>query len=102
MGSPDIREMQAYQAEWIRGVLPDRDVSKTCIKLMTECAEVAEAVGYLGKAAAKKELADCLILLLDIAELEGIDIVEAFYEKMSENKARRWNVGAGCISHIEE
>lgn len=102
MKSPDIRKMQAVQAEWIRGVLPQRDVAKTCIKLVGEAAEVAEAVGYLGKAAAGKELADCLILLLDIAELEGIDIVEAFYAKMAENKARRWNVGAGCISHVED
>lgn len=102
MRSPDIREMQAHQAEWIQGVLPNRDVSKTCIKLMAEVAEVAEAVGYLGKEAAAKELADVQILLLDICQLTGVDIVQAFYDKMEENKARRWNVGAGCISHIED
>ncbi len=101
MITTDIKEMQRIQAEWIRGVLPNRDVSKTCIKLCSEAAEVAEAVGYLGQDAAAKELADVLILVLDIAELSKIDLAQAFADKMAENRARQWVVGDGCIRHKE-
>jgi NTP pyrophosphatase (non-canonical NTP hydrolase) len=98
----DIKEMQRIQAEWIREVLPTRDIRKTCIKLCSESAEVAEAIGYLGLDAAAGELADVLILVLDIAELSGIDLSKAFAEKMRVNRDREWVVGDGCIRHVED
>ena len=98
----DIRQMQRIQATWISGVLPNRDVRKTCIKLCSEAAEVAESVGYLGQRAVASELADALILLLDIAELCDIDIVHAFHTKMEVNRNRTWLIGDGCIKHSKE
>lgn len=97
----DIREMQMIQASWISGVLKTRLVGKTVVKLVGEAAELLEAVSYLDKPAKAKELADILILCLDVAELEEIDIVKAFHDKMDENKARTWVIGDGCISHKE-
>ncbi len=101
MRTSDIREMQAIQAEWIRGVIENRVVGKTVVKLVGEAAELLEAVSYLDQPARAKELADVLILVLDIAELEQIDIVAAFHDKMDENRGRDWAVGDGCISHKE-
>lgn len=93
--------MQKIQSEWIKSVLPNRVVGKTVIKLVGEAAELLEAVSYLDKPTKAKELADVVILCLDIAELEDIDIVQAFHDKMDENRKREWVVGDGCIAHKE-
>ena len=36
------------------------------------------------------ELADCLIYLLDIANLSGVDLITAFIEKEEINSQRTW------------
>lgn len=50
------------------------------------------------------EYADIVILVLDIAHLNGIDISCAVREKMAINRARSWkiDVGTGLMSHVKE
>ena len=101
--SPDIREMMAVQAEWISGVLPNRDPRKTVLKLNTEAVELTEAL-LLGftQSGVKKEVGDCLVLLLDICKLTEIDPSEAFYYAMEINRQRQWVEVNGSLTHVKE
>lgn len=102
MNSPDLRDMQAAQAEWISGLLPDRDVRRTVIKLSSEVSELLESVIVGPREAVAGEVADCLILLTDIAELTGVNIVDAFYDKLEVNRQRRWVESGGSLQHTSK
>lgn len=101
MGSPDIRDMMEAQADWIQGLLPVRDPRRTVSKLCSEVGELMEAVCVGPKAAVADEFADCLVLLLDIAKLSGVDPLEAFNRKMEINKNRSWKASGGSLQHVE-
>lgn len=48
------------------------------------------------------EYADVLILVLDIAYLNGIDAVQAAHKKMDINEKRKWAVKPnGLLQHVE-
>lgn len=102
MTSPDIHKMQAAQAEWISGILPNRDVRRTVIKLSSEVSELLEAVIVGPKQAVAGEIADVLILALDIAELMDVDVEKAFYDKLRVNYERRWVESGGSLQHTKE
>lgn len=99
--SPDIRRMAHDQAEWISTLLARRDPRRTVMKLGGEVMELMEAV-TLGSKEVEGEVADCLILLLDVCVLHGIDPVEAFYNKLDINKNREWQPSGGCLQHKEK
>lgn len=101
MGSPDIQDMMKVQADWIDGLLPGRDPRRTIGKLCSEVGELMEAVCLGPKESVEDEFADCLVLLLDVANLEGINPVEAFYRKMEINKSRSWKASGGSLQHTE-
>lgn len=101
MKSPDIRDMLTHQANWIEGLLPARDPRRTIGKLCSEVGELMEAVCLGPQEAIEDEFADCLVLLLDIAHLNNIDPVEAFYRKMAINENRDWKASGGCLQHTE-
>lgn len=61
--------------------------------LQKEAQEAIDSVEKDDPAALKKELADCLVLLLDASRRSGVKVVqliEAAQAKMVENKARKW------------
>lgn len=101
MGSPNIRDMMAAQADWIEGLLPNRDPRRTIGKLCSEVGELMESICLGPKEAVADEFADCLVLLLDVAYLKGVDPVEAFYRKMEVNRNRDWKASGGCLQHTE-
>jgi deoxyguanosine kinase len=47
---------------------------------------------YDNQATLREELADCLAYLLKLANYAGIDLEEAYLEKMSVNRSREWKV----------
>lgn len=98
----EISLMQSQVREWITGILPSRNPTKTCIKLVTESAELLDAIssGHTG-VDSQEEVADILILLVDISDQLGIDMVSAFNAKMEKNRKREWMVNNGSLSHIE-
>lgn len=57
--------------------------------------------GFIGVGS---ELADCFILLLDLAELWGVDLSAEIRAKMQINHARKWRVDpvTGLSQHVEE
>jgi len=75
--------------------------------LKKEIDEVIDAIDNSGYNRVKFEIADCFILLLDVASHEGIsvgEILDASEEKMEINKKRKWGEPDenGVVEHIEE
>lgn len=97
----DIKAMQAAQAEWISGLIPNRDIRRTVIKLSSEVSELMEAVIVGPKEAIASEVGDVLILLADIAELSDVDIAQAFWDKLQVNKNRKWHESGGSLQHVK-
>jgi deoxyadenosine/deoxycytidine kinase/NTP pyrophosphatase (non-canonical NTP hydrolase) len=78
-----------------------KDIYFNFIRLTEEIGELgavlartwrATAAGGKGdnQAALREELADCLAYLLKVANYAGIDLEEAYLEKMHVNKSREW------------
>ena len=83
--SKNLAEIQADVVAWANEVLPNRDVSSMLIKLMEEMGEVAK------NPSDALQLADILILLVDIADNYDIDLTQAVDNRMHINRIRRWN-----------
>ncbi len=85
-------------AEWIEPLVPQRDSMNTCIKMTEEVSELMHAIhtkdGNVGE-----ECADVLILLLDVAKLNGIDLEHEFVRKMRINYSRNWVRKNGALKH---
>lgn len=98
--SGDIGELQRAIAWWADSVFPDRTAHDACVKLMLEEIPEWRASGM----ADPSEFADIVILVLDIAYLQGIDIKQAVLEKMRINGERRWVLDpkTRIISHVRE
>ncbi len=84
--------------EWVSGIFPGRHPMHTTIKMVEEVSELMDAV-FTGSRNVGEECADVLILLLDIAYLNGVDISEEFWEKMKINRGRSWTPKQGALKH---
>lgn len=100
-----LRELQDY----IHDIIKLRGFEKETIEdvillLVEEVGELAKATRiFLGIRSSRKrdlyknvgeELADCMIYLIDIANLANIDLENAFREKERHNSRRKWRYGA--------
>lgn len=90
-----IRELQTDVIEWADGIAPDRSAKDAVVKMVSETSELLDAV--LNNGNVEQELADCLILLLDLADMYNIDLVEAGAAKMTINWNRKWENVNGVI-----
>ena len=95
-----LERMQDEMLDWIRPIMgdDDRDVVNTAIKLSEEVSELLHAL-YTRNSKDGEEIVDCLILLLDIAFLRGVDVEREFNNKMSINRCRTWTKSKGCLKH---
>lgn len=83
---------------WSNSVFPDREPEHALRKLADE--EIQE---LLEDPADPGELADVLILALDLCHLNGVNPAKAIADKMAKNKARKWaRTSNGTIRHVEE
>lgn len=98
--SLSISGLQKEIAEWADEVFPDRTAHNAVCKLMLE--EIPELMQ--SKSMDPMEFADVLILILDIAHLQDIDIEAAVLSKMALNRTREWAVcsESGLLSHVKE
>ena len=99
-GGPDITTLQKEIAAWADSVFPHRTARGALIKLVLE--EIPELLqsGHC----VPEEFADVVILVLDIAHLQGIDIGAAVRAKMEVNRKRTWKVDpeTGLMNHVEQ
>lgn len=98
-----VPHAQEVVVNWIEQIQPDRDRLVCLSKLVTEeVPELCIALKNEDREAVKSELADCFILLLDLAHLAGVDLDEAFREKMALNGDRTWRVDQhGLLQHVK-
>src|SRR5690606_23293127 len=91
--------LQSLVVDWANEVFPNRTITNALTKLVMH--EIPE---YLVKQDDPLELADINILLLDIANLAGIDLEQATREKMAINRQRQWAIDdrTGLMSHVKE
>ena len=93
-----ISALQLEVKEWADSVFPGRTAHHALCKLMLE--EIPEfALNTRGE----DEYADLVILVLDIATLNGIDIAGAVTRKMEINRQRNWRIDlqTGMMKHWE-
>lgn len=97
----NMLNLQVAITEWAEASFPDRDIMGAVNKLTLE--EIPELVKELPNPHGDHggELADCFILLLDIASMLGIDAGKATLKKLDENRARKWdlNTTTGFYKH---
>lgn len=97
-----LAALQAYVAEKVRERgFEDESLRDAVLLLVEEIGELAKATRCemglkvnaadpLSRKSVQHELADCLVYLLDIANLSGVDLEEALREKESVNSQKRW------------
>jgi NTP pyrophosphatase (non-canonical NTP hydrolase) len=94
--------IQQEITEWADSIIPDRTVLTAIHKLvLEEVPELLVELRQTGKIS-PGEIADVLILAIDIATLSGIDATTAIRDKMIINRQRKWVESFGTIQHVEE
>lgn len=97
----DINYIAAEIWEWAHKVMPDRVPADAIKKLsMEEVPELWRALKENGKID-EGEIADVLILALDICLMSNIDPAVAIRKKMDINRARNWKFEYGVLQHEE-
>lgn len=87
---------------WADGIMPDRTPADAIKKLsMEEVPELWLALTKNGEVD-EGEIADVLILALDICAMAGIDPATAIHQKMAENIGRTWKFEHGVLQHVED
>jgi NTP pyrophosphatase (non-canonical NTP hydrolase) len=94
-----INELTAKIKTWADAVFPDRTAHSALCKLVLE--EIPE---FLQELDSPGEYADILILMLDIANLRGINVEAAVANKMAVNYQRVWRRDPvnGTMHHVRD
>lgn len=100
----DIREVQNFVNHWANLTFPGRRPDSSVHKLVLE--EIPEMLLHkkkFGTDGIGEELADCFILLLDLASIWDVDIAGAIRQKMRRNMNRVWveDKVTGFYNHVE-
>jgi len=94
--SRDITEITNDIQSWLDTVFPDRHPDVVISKLMDELEE------WKDRPTDAWEMADILIIILDLCHIYGIDPAKAIYWKMDRNRRRQWRFIDGKLQHVEE
>jgi NTP pyrophosphatase (non-canonical NTP hydrolase) len=98
----DINQLQYWIYEWANKHMPDRTPADAIKKLtMEEVPELWRTYKETGKLD-ESELADILIIILDLCEMGGTDAVKIICDKMEVNILRKWKIEHGVLQHIPE
>lgn len=94
----DIIAIEIHQ--WANQTFPNRTPQSLFLKLYHE---ISEMIDETGKPEVAGEIADVLIMILDFAKTQNINIQEALSNKMAINRARTWKQNPlGDYSHVTE
>lgn len=84
---------------WADGIMPDRTPADAIKKLaMEEVPELWRALTETGEID-EGEIADVLIIALDICAMADIDPATAIHQKMAQNIGRKWKFAYGVLQH---
>lgn len=95
-GGADIRQLQDRVTRWADANFPQRTTKDILLKLYEEIGE------YCRNPQSALEMGDIMILLLDVAYKNGIDVHRAIETKMDINEERQWRVdeNTGIMRHV--
>lgn len=98
-----LEDVAAFIHGWANSTFPGRHPKSSLLKLNME--EIPELLTHLkrhGTEGIGEEWADCMILLLDLAKIWGIDPSTAIREKMLINNNRMWakDPHTGFFNHV--
>lgn len=95
--SISVQELQADIAEWADKLNPERTALSIIAKMLEELGELIAS----HRQDDPLELADVLILALDLAHIQGIDLTDAVIRKMRVNRSRVWRIADnGAMKHV--
>lgn len=87
---------------WADKIMPQRTPADAIKKLsMEEVPELWRSLKETGEVD-EGEIADVLILALDVCAMSGIDPMEAIHQKMAINVCRKWKLEYGVLQHEDE
>lgn len=94
--SGGISHLQAEALRWTSAHFPNQTVLGKIEHLRSEVNELHDAPED------GEEMADCLLLLLDIASHQGVDLMDEAWKKLEKNKLRQWGKPdeLGVIRHV--
>lgn len=89
-------------AAWQRETFPQGTAQSCMAHLARECEELAHALGNGLSDEAAEESADCLLLLVGIADRAGFDLLQSAEHKLAKNKGRTWGKpdAQGVVEHV--
>lgn len=91
MAIPDMTALQNHIGSWARKTFPDQTDDRVVRHLGEEVREIHAAIHDNGdEDKIRENVADCLILLLCLAERQGFSAYGAVIEKMAVNRQREW------------
>lgn len=96
-GSATVSQLQAEIDAWISPLNPGRTASGTIAKVLEEIGELIASE----RAHDPLEVADVLILALDLATILGVDVTTAVRAKLAINRTRVWaRADNGALKHV--
>lgn len=97
-----LLDVQQEIHRWASESFPQRTAFQALSKLVLhEIPELLTHEKEHGLATIGTELADCFILLMDLASIWKVDLDDAIYLKMQINYKRQWTIGeGGLMQHI--
>lgn len=84
--------------EWQLATFPEASALSKFEHLKREIAELGEDITK------PSEIADCMLLLIGLAKIQGINPIAAMREKLAVNKSRKWGEpdALGVVEHVRE
>ena len=96
LGWVEFLKFQLDVTFWASATFPGQSAESKIAHLADEVVELRNAPTD------GEEMADCFILLLNVAQMAGVDLMRAAKLKMEKNRARKWGNPdeRGVIKHI--
>lgn len=91
----EVAQLTQEVVQWANSVFPNRKPQSALLKLFEETGELVKDPSDAG------EYADIFIMLLDLADMHGVDVVKAIRDKLALNRQRTWTTTAtGTLQHV--
>jgi NTP pyrophosphatase (non-canonical NTP hydrolase) len=93
-----VSEFQREVSKWASETFPHQTPHSKMAHLRKEIEELGADLGD------GEEMADCFILLLNLAEMAGVDLMRAAKRKMEINRKRTWGApdADGVCHHVKQ
>lgn len=89
----NLKKLTDFVVRWADGVYPERTPSSAFMKLFSELGELIDNPND------PLEYADIFIIMLDLANMHGVDIEKAIIDKININQRRSWGISDLGVLH---